>query len=148
MGFSLYSLTLALWVGGMFIYTFLITPVIFRAFSRDTASAIVDKLFPFYFPYNLIISVLSLTFFLLFRLQKDPGNKISLVLIIIAVVINAFISFKLFPDIKKVKQSIVSFERTASDSPYRKQFRMLHGLSAVLNLLLLADGTALIVLMK
>lgn len=148
MFFSLYSLILALWVGGMFIYTFLIMPVVFRSFSRDMASAIADKLFPFYFPYNLIFSVLTLTFFLLLGLQKEAGNKISLALIIIAIIINTFVTFKLFPDIKKVKQAIVSFEHTDPDSPYRKQFRRLHGLSAVLNLLLLADGTALIVLMK
>jgi uncharacterized membrane protein len=148
MGLSLYSLMLALWVGGMFLYTFLVTPIIFRAFSRDMASSIVDKLFPFYFPYNLILSVLSLAFFLLFRLQKDAGNKIALALITIAVVMNAFITFKLFPDVKKVKQAIVSFENTQPDSPYRKQFRRLHVLSLALNLLLLADGTALIVLTR
>ena len=48
---ALYNLILALWVGGIFIYTFLVTPLIFNSFERDTASAIVDKLFPFYFPY-------------------------------------------------------------------------------------------------
>lgn len=145
-GPALYSVTLALWVGGMSIFTFVITPVIFRAFSRDLASAIVDKLFPLYFPYNLILSILTLTFFLLTGLQKNAGNKLALALIIIAIVVNSFISFKLFPAIKQVKQQIVSFENTPPDSPARKQFRMMHGLSAVLNLLLLADGTALIVL--
>ncbi len=146
MGFTLYSVMLALWVGGMTIFTFVITPVIFKAFSRDMASAIVDKLFPFYFPYNLVLSLLTLAFFVLSGLQRDARNKIPLSLIIIAVVINLFITFKLFPAIKKVKQDIVSFEHTAPDSPGRKQFRSMHGMSAMLNLLLLADGTALIVL--
>src|SRR5208282_5236251 len=109
MGFTLYNLLLALWVGGMTIFTFMVTPIIFKAFSRDMASAIVDKLFPFYFPYNLILSLLTLSFFLLSGFQKDAGNEISLVLIIIAIVINIFITFKLFPDIKRVKQGIVSF---------------------------------------
>src|SRR5208283_4386217 len=110
MGFTLYILMLALWVGGMTIFTIVITPIIFKAFSRDTASAIVDKLFPFYFPYNLTISMLTLAFFLLSGLQSNAGSKISFALIIIANVTNIFITFKLFPAIKKIKQDIVSFE--------------------------------------
>jgi uncharacterized membrane protein len=145
-GPAFYSITLALWVGGMSVFTFVITPVIFRAFPRDSASAIVDKLFPFYFPYNLAISILALAFFLLTGLQKNAGNKLPLALIIIAIVVNSFITFKLFPAIKEVKHKIVSFENTSPDSPARKQFRVMHGLSMGLNLLLLADGTALVVL--
>ncbi len=137
---------LALWVGGMTIFTFVVMPVIFRAFSRDTASSIADKLFPVYFPYNLILSLLALAFFLPAGFRKDGGSKISFALIIIANVINLYINFKLFPAVKKVKQDIVSFDHTAPDSPGRKQFRRLHGTSAILNILLLAEGAALIVL--
>jgi len=146
MGFTLYILMLALWVGGMTIFTIVITPIIFKAFSRDTASAIVDKLFPFYFPYNLTISMLTLAFFLLSGLQSNAGSKISFALIIIANVTNIFITFKLFPAIKKIKQDIVSFENTDPRSPGRKQFRRMHGASIALNILLLAWGTALIFL--
>jgi hypothetical protein len=136
---------LAFWVGGISIFTFLIMPLIFKSFGRDMASAIADKLFPFYFPYNLIISVLVFVFFLASGLSRGTGYKVSFCLIIIAMAINIFITFKLYPAIKEVKQGIVSFERTSPDSPGRKQFGKLHGFSAVLNLLLLADGTALVI---
>jgi len=33
----LYNLVLALWVGGISIFTFIVTPVIFRSFGRDMA---------------------------------------------------------------------------------------------------------------
>lgn len=145
--FALYNLILALWVGGIFIYTFLITPIIFTSFSRDAASAIVDKLFPFYFPYDLILSCLAFAFFLLSGFQKGTArNKIAMAMIVIAIVINAYVNFRLFPEIKKVKQQIVSFENTPPDSPARKQFGKMHGVSAILNLVLLAEGTALIVI--
>lgn len=144
---SIYNILLALWVGGMAIFTFLITPVIFKGFERDMASAVVDKLFPFYFPYNLIISMAALLCFFFFtNLQSGISKKISLGLIIAAVVINSFITFKLYPDVKKVKAAITSFEQTSPDSLQRKAFRRLHGVSAVLNLLLLIDGIALIVI--
>src|SRR5271157_667978 len=100
-GITLYNIVLALWVGGMAIFTFLITPIVFKAFPRDMASAIVDKLFPLYFPYILILSVLTLAFFLLSRLLGDRRSLIALALIMIAIGINTFITFKLFPAIRE-----------------------------------------------
>ena len=57
---SVYTLILALWVGGISIFTFIVTPEIFRSFSRDEAGKIVGKLFPDYFLFTLALSVLVL----------------------------------------------------------------------------------------
>ena len=147
MGSIFYSFILALWAGGMFIFTFLVTPVIFQSFGRDTAGEIVGKLFPYYFPYNLVLSVLALIIFLLFiGRQGKIENKITMFLIAAAVLINIFIVFKLYPDIQSVKQQITTFETQTDESPARNQFRKMHGLSALLNILLLLDGTALLIL--
>lgn len=136
---------LALWVGGIFIYTFLVTPLIFGSFGRDTASAIVDKLFPFYFPYILVVVILAFGFFLISGPKKNATHKLTLVLLIIGILIGLFVNFGLYPEIKKTKQEIASFEKSPADLPARKRFRALHGISMTLNLLLLADGIALIV---
>jgi hypothetical protein len=142
-----YSFLLALWTGGMFIFTFLVTPVIFKSYGRDTAGEIVGKLFPYYFPYNLVLSVLALIIFLLFiGTRGKPQNKITIILLTAAVVINIFIAFKLYPDITSVKQQISTFETQTDASPARDQFRKMHGMSAILNILLLLDGTALLIL--
>ena len=145
-GLVLYNLMLALWVGGIFIYTFLITPIIFKSFERDTASAIVDKLFPFYFPYSLVIIILTFGFFFMSGLKRNARYKLALALLVAAVLIGVFVNFGLYPEIKKTKQEIASFEKTPVDSPARKRFKTLHGISMTLNLLLLADGAALIVI--
>jgi uncharacterized membrane protein len=142
-----YSLVLSLWVGGISIFTFIITPVIFRSFERDTAGKIVGRLFPGYFMYNLALSVIALVLILIMRsFSVRSGLRVSLVLVVCAVIINLFIVFKLHPEIIKVKQGIHSFEVQADDSPLRKEFRKLHAVSASLNLLLLADGVALLVI--
>ena len=146
-GSIFYSFILALWAGGMFIFTFLVTPVIFQSFGRDAAGEIVGKLFPYYFPYNLVLSVLALIIFLLFLgMRGKIQNKIMLLLLTAAVLINMFITFKLYPDIQSVKQQITTFETQTDESPARNQFRKMHGLSALLNILLLLDGTALLIL--
>jgi hypothetical protein len=146
-GSIVYTFILALWVGGISIFTFLVTPIIFHSFGRDAAGEIVGKLFPYYFPYNLILSVLALIFFLLFiGIRGKIESKITMILLTAALLINLFITFKLFPDIKSVKQHITTFETQANESPMRKQFKTLHRVSAILNILLLIDGAVVLVL--
>jgi uncharacterized membrane protein len=144
---SLYTLALALWVGGMALFTFIVTPAIFRSHGRDAAGAIVGHLFPGYFLYNLILAAAALILFLLLK-GGWPAlvSRFSLVLLTAAVVLNVLIVFKLHPEAIKVKQEITSFERESPDSPARRRFTKLHGISAALNLLLLADGIALLVM--
>jgi hypothetical protein len=142
-----YNLTLSLWVGGISIFTFIITPVIFRSFERDMAGKIVGYLFPGYFTYNTVLSVLACVLLVPVRpFLSKFSFKASLILVVLAVIINVYVAVKLHPDIKKVKQEIHSFESPADDSPPRKKFGKLHALSASLNLLLLADGVTLLLL--
>ena len=144
--FSFYSLLLALWVGGMAIFTFIITPVIFRSYPRDQAGEIVGRLFPGYFLYNLVLAALVLVlFFIVASDQSKLAYRLSLVCAVTALIINLFIVFKLHPDAVRIKQQVTSFERESPDSPARKQFRKLHGVSAVLNLVLLVEGITLLV---
>jgi len=144
---ALYNLVLSLWIGGISIFTFIITPVIFKSFGRDMAGKIVGKLFPGYFMYNLALSVIALILFLVIRSAiAHPGHKWSMILIVMAIVINIFVTFKLHPDVKEVKKEIHSLENLAGDAPVRKKFGKLHAASASLNLLLLADGVALLIM--
>jgi hypothetical protein len=146
-GSIFYSFILALWTGGIVIFTFLVTPVIFQSFGRDAAGEIVGKLFPYYFPYNLVLSVLALIIFLVFiGIKGKAQNKITILLLTIAILINLYVTFKLHPDIVSIKQQIKTFETQSDESPARNQFRKMHGISAILNILLLMDGIALFVI--
>jgi uncharacterized membrane protein len=147
--FSLYTLNLALWTGGMALFTFIVTPAIFRSYGRDQAGEIVGKLFPGYFLYLLMLSALALVlFFLLGANQSSRSFRASLFLLVVAVIINAYVLFSLHPKAVQIKQQVASFEKAAPDSPARREFRKLHGISAVLNLALLADGIALLALSR
>ena len=135
---------LALWVGGIAIFTFIITPAIFNSYSRDMAGEIVGRLFPGYFLYNLVLSILALILFFVLRSDIQKGFRLSAFCLLIAVVVNTFVCFKLHPEIKTTKKEIHSFETVSNYDPLRVKFRRLHGISAVLNLLLLADGVTLL----
>lgn len=140
---SLYTLTLALWIGGMAIYMFIITPAIFKSFGRVRAGAIVEILFPGYFRYNLALSVAGGLILLLHGTGGEgTGHTSSFILIGGAVLINSYIVLKLHPDMKRAKKE----RRPSGESPPGPGFRRLHGLSMALNLLLLAGGITLLVL--
>ncbi|TNF52472.1 DUF4149 domain-containing protein [bacterium] len=143
--FIIYNLILSLWVGGNALFTFLVTPVIFKMYGRDEAGKIVGTLFPLYFTYMLVLSILAfLIFWIFIGIKGKIVHQATLVMIIAAVIINVFVSFKLYPDIKRAKQEITSFEHTFPDSPVRRKFKRLHRLSAVLNTIILADGITLL----
>jgi hypothetical protein len=111
------------------------------------AGEIVGKLFPGYFLENIIFSVAALVFFLLTGFPPSAaGHRLSLFLIVVAILINLFVSFRLHPEIKKVKEEIHSFEARPPDAPARVQFSRLHAVSAVLNLIVLADGLVLLLI--
>ena len=131
----------------MALFTFIITPVIFNSYSRDMAGDIVGRLFPGYFLYNLVLALLALIlFFILWPDIAHKGFRLSLYCLVIAVSINIFVCFSLHPQIKAIKKEIHSFETVPNDDPLRLKFRRLHGISAALNLLLLADGVTLLVI--
>ncbi|HYA86698.1 MAG TPA: DUF4149 domain-containing protein [Nitrospirota bacterium] len=143
--FSLYKVVLALWVGGMSIFTFLIAPVIFKSYGKDMASDIVGHIFPRYFLYDLILAAAALALFFLLSIERKAfASRLSLVLLAAALIVNVFIVFKLYPDAVQAKQEVTSFERESPDSPARRKFTRLHALSASLNLFLLVDGIMLL----
>ena len=143
--FSLYTLVLSLWIGGIAIFTFIVTPVIFKAYGRNMAGEIVGHIFPGYFLYNLILAAAALVLFFLLATERTTfAGRLSLALLAAALIVNFFIAFKLHPAAIKAKHEVASFEREAPDSLARKKFSRLHALSATLNLLLLADGITLL----
>lgn len=148
-GFFVYDLLLALWVGGLSIFTFLVTPVIFRSFGRDLAGVIVGKLFPVYFPTLLALSVLTLLVLLVVA-GAGPGlaERASVLLVVVAIAVNAYVLFRVYPQTLEVRARVTSFEAEPPDSPARREFSRLHGISAVLNLVVIADGFALLALSR
>ena len=140
---SLYALAIALWTGGNAIFTLLLTPILFRTESRDTAGRIVGNLFPGYFRWGIACGVGAL----LCRLAgSDAGRKMPLILLVVMLAITSFQALYVEPRAAELKQRIGSFETTPKDHPLRREFSRLHGISAACNLTVLAGGVILVVL--
>jgi len=145
LGYFLYILILGLWTGGVFIFTFVVTPVIFKTYGRDKAGDIVGTLFPPYFIFTIAVAVLALLFLLAaYPSLTETAFRVSLGLAVLSLAIAIYVRIGLYPQIQEVKREVVSFETTAVDHPMRAEFRRLHAVSAVLNLVFMANGTVLL----
>lgn len=140
----LYRLLIAFWVGGAALFTFVLTPTLFKTYDRDLAGNIVGVLFPGYFKTGLICGVLALGCLLFTREKRWLASSLIIVAMLVVTSLQAFV---IEPKAAALKKEIPSFVTTPSDHPLRQQFKKLHGLSAAGNLGVIGGGIALIILL-
>ncbi len=140
----IYRLLIAFWVGGAALFTFVLTPTLFRSFDRDMAGSIVGVLFPGYFKWGLICGVLSLGCLLFVRGKHWFASSIIIVVMLVVTSVQAFV---IEPKAAAIKKEIPSFITTPADHPMRQQFRKLHGISAISNLGVIGGGIVLLILL-
>ncbi|WP_243373185.1 DUF4149 domain-containing protein [Geotalea sp. SG265] len=140
----IYRLAVALWVGGVGIFTFIVTPILFKSFGRDMAGRIVGEIFPAYFRWGLACGGVALASLLVMR-----GRNFIPALVIVAVMLalTSFSAFYIEPRAAQLKREIPSFETTPKDHPLRREFSKLHGISAVSNLTVFGGGVLLVILL-
>jgi hypothetical protein len=140
---AIYHLAVTCWLGGAALFTFVLTPLLFKTYSRDIAGGIVGVLIPGYFHWGLICGAIALICLLLIRGRRAivPGLILTVML-----AITASQAFIIVPKAAELKKEIPSFETTPPDHPLRVEFRKLHGISAVANLAVIGAGVVLIIL--
>jgi hypothetical protein len=139
----LYRLAISLWAGGNAIFTLMLTPILFKTESRDTAARIVGNLFPGYFRWGLACGVIALVCNLAGR---GFNLKLPVVVLALMLVMTSLQAFYVEPRAAALKRQIGSFETTSKEDPLRKEFSKLHGVSAVCNLTVLAGGVLLVLM--
>ena len=108
---------IAISLGAMIFFSFIVAPVIFKVLDAVNAGKFVRKIFPFYYMINLII--LSLVV-ILFIYNSQINTDFYLVLFL--ALLFAFLLFILMPMINKFK-----------DNNEDKKFDFSHKLSVILN---------------
>lgn len=138
-----YNLAVSCWLGGAALFTFLLTPMLFAAYSRDLAGNIVGLLFPGYFRWGLACGAVAL----LSRIALRGRFTLAACLVIgLMLLLTAGQAFVIEPRAADLKREIGSFETTPPDHPLRAQFRKLHGFSMAANLAVIAGGVVLVLL--
>jgi len=139
----LYRLSVTFWTGGITLFTFILTPILFKALSRDHAGQIVGILFPGYFRWGLACGAIALVS----RLIMRSSELTPVILLVAMLALTSFQAFYIEPRAAALKQQIPSFDTTPKDHPLRKEFSKLHGVSASCNLAVVAGGIALVVML-
>jgi hypothetical protein len=138
-----YHLAISCWLGGAALITFLLTPILFRAYSRDLAGGIVGVLFPGYFRWGLVCGVVALFCRLLVR---GRFTLVAACLLTAMLALTAVQATVLEPRAAALKRDIPSFVTTPAEHPLRVQFRRLHAWSMAANLAVIGGGAVLILL--
>ena len=139
----IYHLAVSLWLGGAALFTFVLTPMLFRNESRDTAARIVGLFFPGYFRWGVACGVVALICRIILA---GKGQLASAVIIAVMLALSSIQAFYIEPRAAEIKRQIVSFEKSSKDDPLRRQFSKLHGVSAVCNLSVIVGGVVLVIL--
>jgi len=142
---ALYRLALALWVGGMSVFSFLVTPVIFRTQSSENAGKIVGAIFPVYFRFCLGAAAVALVARAAAGMAFSGARQLAgTALIVLSLTILAYHTYGLAPRIAEVRETISSRPTTSVEDPARREFSRLHGISMTLNLVVIFAGAILI----
>ena len=108
---------LAISLGTMIFFSFVLAPMIFKILDAENASKFVRKIFPYYYFVNLIfLTIATVIFFFISSLGIDFYITLALALSFI------FAQFLLMPLINKLK-----------DNNQEKKFKYAHGLSVLIN---------------
>ena len=103
----LYRLAIACWVGRTALFTFVLTPTIFKSYNRDMAGEIVGVLFPGYFKWGWVCGVIALaTIFLASALKH---KTIAVVIIVAMLVITSLQAFVIEPKADAIKKGNLLF---------------------------------------
>jgi len=137
-----YRLSITFWTGGIALFTFILTPALFKSLSRDQAGQIVGILFPGYFRWGLACGVIALAG----RLVMRTGASVPVILLVVMLALTSFQAFYIEPRAAALKREIPSFDTTPREHPLRREFSRLHGISACCNLAVMAGGIALVVM--
>ena len=103
--------------GIMIFFSFVIAPVVFKTLDEINARKFIRKIFPFYYNFNLGISIVILLFYLL--LEK-LGIDFYLILAITLLFVTS--NYLLMPQINKYR-----------DQKEDKKFKFLHFISVLIN---------------
>ncbi len=142
---ALYRIAVALWFGGMAVFSLVMTPVIFQTQPRETAARVVGAMMPVYFRYALVVVAAALLArFAAGEALAGAQPSLGTVILGVALAANGWQAFVLVPRMARVAARIPSFDPADAHHPARREVGRLHAFSMTVNILLMAGAALLI----
>lgn len=130
-----YATSIVGWLGAILFFSFGVAPIIFAVLDAEPAAKFVRKLFPRYYLWIALASVISLAAFtsrpLVYPELRAWGNLIVQGLLLAVILISLYCGNSLTPAINKARDA---------GEPQKGRFDALHKRSVRLNVVMLAIG--------
>lgn len=136
----LYSFSLVGWLGAILFFSFGVAPIIFTVLDESSSARFVRALFPRYYAWIAIFSVVALASFtarpLVYPELRAWKNLVTQGLILLNIVLAFYCANSLTPAINKARDA---------GEPQEKRFKALHARSVKLNIASLLIGVACLI---
>ncbi|MCK4738792.1 MAG: DUF4149 domain-containing protein [Deltaproteobacteria bacterium] len=157
-------LSLLLWVGSIFFFSFIAAPIIFKALPREKAGDLIGQIFPKYWILGYLLSLLAL-FSLIgtFLIERSSSFASSLpsylqghldidypfpltrfIIILLMVFIAYYSGLVIGKKAVKIKALIRAEDNAKKKEALRGTFKKIHAVSAILNMSLFFLGLVLV----
>jgi uncharacterized membrane protein len=138
-------LTLVLWIGGIVFFSFIASPSIFKTLPREQAGQVVGDIFPRYHLLGYISCLVAVTCLLGLR-QWATVQAVGTAMILLVLMggIQVTMGTVVGPKVIEARDAVKSTAPGPEKDRLEKKFRGLHGVSMILNLVLLILGLILL----
>ena len=146
----IFFLSLVLWIGGMFFFSFAAAPSIFKVLPREIAGDVVADIFPKYYLVSYVCGVLILAVLIARKLIfESPGQFINLNLLLVMIMLglSVYAGEVIRPQAAGIKKEIRTVESGSKDyKRLDKRFKSVHFRSVICNIIVFIFGIAIIVI--
>lgn len=131
-------LTLCVWVGGIVFFSFIGAPAIFKNLPREMAGAVVGAIFPKYWIMGYVCSLTLLATLIYIVKGNFDAFKVQIGILAVAVAL-AFVSGMVIgAKARDIKAQMNAEQNTEKREALHKDFGKMHGISALVNVAVLA----------
>lgn len=127
-----YLLALVCWLGGMFFFTAIIAPVVFKVLPIADAGKLVAGLFPRYYILGYIAGTVGVVLAIYFAVERPPRLwwSLSALALAVALGLTIYAGAIVRPQVDTIRSVV---EEQNPDPARRAEFDRLHRLSVMLN---------------
>ena len=145
----LYSLSISLWVGGIFFLAFFAAPSIFKILPRERAGDVVSDIFPKYYALSYICGIIALTSFIIIWYKQgfssSPVNILQIAILVVMLGLAVYAGEVNRPKTHEARTELRrSHETSQNYAEISAKFRKLHKISAATNSIVLLLGIAIL----
>lgn len=145
----LLTLSISFWVGSIFFFSFFAAPSIFKILPRETAGNVVSDIFPKYYLVAYVCGIVALisSIVLIYigshKIVGIQGLRVLWLLIMLGLALYAGQVVR--PEAVEVRTEMrAASEGSSENQVLRKKFGRIHMKSAIINLVVLIMGIALV----